>query len=124
MTRRTRTPAIRVRCPACGDRTLSVDDLGFTHEAGTVTGWYWRCAPCGELRSAAAEPALLALLHDVGVRETTAQSRDAPPGDLDHRTIVSLRILLEDPALLTTLAAAPRRRTPITRTPITPTPPT
>ena len=104
MTRRTRPLAIMVRCPDCGVRTLGVDDIGFTHDHGTVTGWYWQCESCGQLRSASADPAVLGLLHGVGVHQLLSQPSELPPGGLDHRAIVSLRILLDDPGLLNRLA--------------------
>ena len=69
MTGRTRPLTIMVRCPDCGVRKLGVDDIGFTHDRGTVTGWYWHCESCRQLRSAAAAPAVLGLLHGVGVHQ-------------------------------------------------------
>lgn len=118
MTGHARTPAIRVRCPECGVRTVDVDDVGFTHDTGVVTGWYWQCSSCDQLHSAAAEPGLLGLLHAIGVHDLIAQPGESASVAIDHRAIVSLRILLDDPALLSTLAStAPEHGTPITPTP-------
>jgi hypothetical protein len=97
---------IMVRCPDCGVRKLGVDDIGFTHARGTVTGWYWHCESCRQLCSASADPAVLGLLHGVGVHQLLSQPSELPPGGLDHRAIVSLRILLDDAGLLNRLVEA------------------
>ena len=114
-----KSPAIRVRCPECGIQTLGIEDLGFTHDAGVVTGWYWRCRPCGQLRDAAADPAVLGLLHALGVQGLRSQPGTDSATEVDHRVIVSLRILLDDPLFLATLAEPAADE----RTPIRPTPP-
>jgi hypothetical protein len=62
-----------------------------------------------------AVPSVLGILHRAGVQGTRFALTSAGSGRSDHREIISLQILLEDPQFLLKLAAAANAPAPVPR---------
>jgi hypothetical protein len=97
--------ALRVYCHDCGPRMVKARHLCFSSDGVVVTGWYFRCPSCDEIRHLDAAPDILGLLHHLGVRGVRYRPTTRASDNSDHRQVVSFQIMLDDPMFLPKLAA-------------------
>ena len=103
---------LRVQCPDCAVVEARPDDVTFRVVDGVVQNVSVRCPRCGIEWSASDDPRVVALLHGFGVDAVRVETGEPRPMVGDDRAIVSLRLLLDGPAFLERLTAAPARSQP------------
>jgi hypothetical protein len=114
MTRSPRELTVRVRCPTCEVVDLRADDVYFSATDGIVDDLRARCSTCHATWCVSDDPGVLALLHGFGIDVVRPGLSGPRPHVGDERALVSLRLLLDDPGFIATLATmAPASRTPI-----------
>lgn len=97
---------VTLPCPECGPVVLPVGDVAVECIAGIARNVTYRCPGCGGDQVMAANAPSLALLHRAGVR-TQASTASFPVTDVEPaRQVVSLRVLLDDPAFLSMMETA------------------
>jgi hypothetical protein len=98
-----------IRCRHDHDCRVSIDDVAVVHADGHVVGLRFDCPVCCATNDVVSSTQVAAVVHAFGARADTTDATIEPAlaGEPQHQ-ILSLRVLLDDPDVMSRFAESPR----------------